>query len=134
MTETAIEVITNGSDMSFMADVIETSQNTPVIVDFWAPWCGPCKQLIPALERVVKAENGKVKLVKINIDENPGIAGQLGVQSIPAVFAFKDGQAVDGFMGGQPETAWRPVILAGPRRISRKLCNWMPIMPRLWRD
>jgi len=110
MTETAIEVITNGSDMSFMADVIETSQNTPVIVDFWAPWCGPCKQLIPALERVVKAENGKVKLVKINIDENPGIAGQLGVQSIPAVFAFKDGQAVDGFMGGQPESELKKFV------------------------
>ena len=98
------DYIRDGSDMSFMADVIEASKNTPVVVDFWAPWCGPCKQLMPALERVVKAENGKVKLVKINIDQNPGVAGQLGVQSIPAVFAFKDGQPVDGFMGGQPES------------------------------
>ena len=98
------ETITNSSDARFMADVIEASTETPVIVDFWAPWCGPCKQLMPALERVVTAKNGKVKLVKINIDENPGVAGQLGVRSIPAVFAFKDGQPVDGFMGGQPES------------------------------
>jgi putative thioredoxin len=98
------DLIKDSSDMGFMADVIEASKDTPVVVDFWAPWCGPCKQLMPALERVVKGAGGKVKMVKVNIDENPGVAGQLGVRSIPAVFAFKDGKPVDGFMGGQPES------------------------------
>ncbi len=110
MSETALDIIKDGSDMGFMADVIEASKDVPVIVDFWAPWCGPCKQLMPALERVVKAENGKVKMVKINIDQNPGVAGQLGVQSIPAVFAFKNGQPVDGFMGGQPESELKKFV------------------------
>ena len=110
MTDTPTDIIKDSSDMTFMPDVIEASKDVPVVVDFWAPWCGPCRQLMPALERVVKAENGKVKMVKINIDENPGIAGQLGVQSIPAVFAFKDGRPVDGFMGGQPESELKKLL------------------------
>lgn len=105
-----VELVKDSSDQSFMADVIEASQETPIVVDFWAPWCGPCKQLMPILERVVKDAKGAVKMVKVNIDENPGIAGQLGVRSIPAVFAFKDGQPVDGFQGGQPESELKKFI------------------------
>lgn len=116
MADTAA-LITEGSDQTFVADVITPSNDTPVIVDFWAPWCGPCKQLIPALERAVTSAKGKVKLVKINIDENPGVAGQLGVRSIPAVYAFKDGKPVDGFMGAQPESELEKFVsrLSGER-------------------
>jgi len=89
---------------TFAADVLEASREVPVIVDFWAPWCGPCKQLGPLLEKAVTEANGAVRLVKVNIDENPEIAQQLRVQSIPTVYAFKDGQPVDGFMGALPES------------------------------
>jgi len=87
----------------FVKDVIEESKRQPVLVDFWAPWCGPCKQLTPILEKAVKAAKGKVKLVKMNIDDHPAIPGQMGIQSIPAVIAFSNGQPVDGFMGALPE-------------------------------
>ena len=97
-------LIKDTTTKTFVKDVIEESKRQPVLVDFWAPWCGPCKQLTPVLEKVVKAAKGKVKLVKMNIDEHPAIPGQMGIQSIPAVFAFANGQPVDGFMGPLPET------------------------------
>jgi len=101
---------------NFTKDVIEDSRNQPVLVDFWAPWCGPCKQLTPVLEKVVNEAQGRVKLVKMNIDDHPSIAGQLGIQSIPAVIAFVDGRPADGFMGAVPESQVRQFIdrLAGP--------------------
>ena len=98
------DLIKDGDDTTFMADVVEASQDVPVIVDFWAPWCGPCKQLTPALETAVNAAGGKVKLVKVNVDENQQIAGQLRVQSIPTVYAFHQGQPVDGFQGALPQS------------------------------
>lgn len=98
------DAIKDGTDASFAADVLEASRTTPVIVDFWATWCGPCRQLGPALEKAVLATKGKVKLVKIDIDKNPAYAGQLRVQSIPAVFAFVGGRPVDGFMGALPDS------------------------------
>jgi putative thioredoxin len=98
------DFIKDTTTAGFAADVVQESRNQPVLVDFWAPWCGPCKQLTPLLEKAVQAAGGQVKLVKMNIDEHPSIAGQLGIQSIPAVIAFRDGQPVDGFMGAVPES------------------------------
>ncbi len=96
--------VKDASLATFAADVLEASREVPVIVDFWAPWCGPCKQLGPALEKAVNDAKGAVRLVKVNIDENQEIARQLRIQSIPTVYAFKDGQPVDGFMGAIPES------------------------------
>ena len=100
----AADVVKDVTTHSFMKDVIEESKRQPVLVDFWAPWCGPCKQLTPIIEKAVKAAKGKVKLTKMNIDEHPAIPGQMGIQSIPAVIAFSNGQPVDGFMGALPES------------------------------
>ena len=95
------QLVTDGSESTFMDDVVEASKNQPVIVDFWAPWCGPCKSLGPALEAEINSHSGKVKMVKIDIDQNQSIAQQMRIQSIPAVFAFVDGQPVDGFQGAK---------------------------------
>jgi putative thioredoxin len=103
-TITADAVVKDTTTQAFVKDVIEESKRQPVLVDFWAPWCGPCKQLTPILEKAVKAAKGKVKLVKMNIDDHPAIPGQMGIQSIPAVIAFVGGQPADGFMGALPES------------------------------
>src|SRR3954453_4944449 len=100
----AADVVKDVTTQSFMKDVIEESKHQPVLVDFWAPWCGPCKQLTPIIEKAVKAAKGKVKLTKMNIDEHPSVPGQMGIQSIPAVIAFVNGQPADGFMGARPES------------------------------
>jgi putative thioredoxin len=109
-TAPAKTLVKDATDATFVVDVMEASKQQPVLVDFWAPWCGPCKQLGPLLEKIVTENNGKVKMVKVNIDENPQYAGQLRVQSIPAVFAFVDGRPVDGFMGALPESQIRQFI------------------------
>lgn len=98
------DLIIDVTDATFMAEVVEASQTTPVVVDFWAPWCGPCKTLGPQLEAAVTAAKGKVRMAKINVDENPQVAAQLRVQSIPTVYAFHEGQPVDGFQGAVPES------------------------------
>lgn len=104
------DLIKEGSDASFMKDVVEASKTQPVLVDFWATWCGPCRQLTPALEKAVRAAKGAVKLVKIDVDRNPAYAGQLRVQSIPTVYAFVNGQPVDGFQGAVPESQLKAFI------------------------
>jgi putative thioredoxin len=98
------DLIKDTTTADFMRDVVEASSTTPVLVDFWAPWCEPCKQLTPILEKAVRGAKGAVRLVKLNIDEHPEVPGQMGVQSVPAVFAFQDGKPVDGFMGALPES------------------------------
>jgi putative thioredoxin len=104
------DLIKDTDTQNFMADVIEASKAQPVIVDFWATWCGPCKQLGPMLEKAVRHAGGLVKMVKVNVDENQELAAQMRVQSIPAVYAFKDGQPVDGFAGAQPESQIKAFI------------------------
>jgi putative thioredoxin len=106
----AADLIKDSDTARFVEDVIKVSEQVPVIVDFWAPWCGPCKQLGPALEKLVTQAGGLVRLVKINIDENQELAAQLRIQSIPAVFAFKDGRPVDGFVGAQQESQLRAFV------------------------
>lgn len=110
------ELIKDTTTADFTADVINASRDTTVLVDFWAPWCGPCKQLTPVIEKAVREAGGRVKLVKLNIDDHPAIPGQMGIQSIPAVVAFSGGKPVDGFMGALPESQIREFIekVAGP--------------------
>jgi putative thioredoxin len=103
-TTTAPDVVKETTTQAFVKDVIEESRRQPVLVDFWAPWCGPCRQLTPVLEKAVRAAKGKARLVKMNIDDHPSIPSQMGIQSIPAVIAFVNGQPVDGFMGALPES------------------------------
>ncbi len=120
------DLIKETTTQTFVKDVIEESKRQPVLIDFWAEWCGPCRQLTPILEKAVRAAKGKVKLVKMNIDHHPAIPGQMGIQSIPAVIAFVDGQPADGFMGAVPESQVNAFIekltkgVAGGRRAQHR--------------
>lgn len=118
------DVVKDSNQQAFKADVIDASMQVPVIVDFWAPWCGPCKQLGPLLEKAVKEARGAVRMVKINVDENQALAGQLRIQSIPAVFAFFQGRPVDAFQGAQPESQIKQFVA----RLA-KLAGEMPASP-----
>jgi len=115
-TAVAGDVVSDTTTQTFRKDVIEESRRQPVLVDFWASWCGPCKQLTPILEKAVRSAKGAVKMAKMNIDEHPAIAGQMGIQSIPAVIAFVNGQPADGFMGALPESQ----VIAFLERVTRK--------------
>ncbi len=106
----ANDIIKDATTATFKADVIDASKSVPVVVDFWAAWCGPCKQLTPLIEKVVRSYRGKVRLVKVNVDENQAVAAQLRVQSLPTVYAFRNGQPIDGFAGVQPESAIKAFI------------------------
>ncbi|WP_414464447.1 thioredoxin [Hyphomicrobium sp. DY-1] len=106
----AAHMIKDATTASFKADVLDASKTVPVVVDFWAAWCGPCKQLTPVIEKVVRSYSGKVRLVKVNVDENQAISAQLRIQSLPTVYAFRDGQPIDGFVGVQPESAIKAFV------------------------
>src|SRR5690606_30961221 len=104
------DIIKDTTTANFAKDVIEASRSALVLVDFWAAWCGPCRQLTPIIEKVVRSYNGKVRLVKLNVDQHPAIAGQLRIQSLPTVYAFRDGRPLDGFMGALPESRVRQFV------------------------
>jgi putative thioredoxin len=104
------DIVKDATTATFKADVLDVSKSVPVIVDFWAAWCGPCKQLTPVIEKIVRGYRGKVRLVKVNVDENQAISAQLRIQSLPTVYAFRDGQPADGFVGVQPESAIKAFV------------------------